>query len=99
MEIVQQHIIAIQALCRQYHVLQLYTFGSILSTRFSAESEIDLLVNFSDVGEAEYADNFFDFKYALETLLQRPIDLLESKTIQNPYLAQSIHQQKKLIYG
>jgi hypothetical protein len=46
-----------------------------------------------------YADNYFDFKFSLEAILKRPVDLLEEKAIRNPYFKESIDTQKKLIYG
>ncbi len=47
----------------------------------------------------DYADNYFDFKFALERILDRKIDLLENKANKNPFLKQSIESSKKLIYG
>lgn len=98
MEIVQQHIDKIKKLCRQYHVQKLYIFGSVLTNKFNPQSDIDFLVDFENVNMNEYADNFFDFKYSLEDLLHRDIDLLESKAISNPYLKQNIDSTKKIIY-
>ena len=40
----------------------LYAFGSVLSDKFNDESDIDLIVNFSDVQLLDYADNYFDLK-------------------------------------
>jgi hypothetical protein len=47
----------------------------------------------------EYADNYFDLKFALEDALKRSIDLLEDKAIKNPYFRNSINLQRQLIYG
>ena len=77
----------------------MYAFGSVLTNRFSDKSDIDLIVDFKDVELLKYADNYFDFKFSLEDLLKRPIDLLEEKAIKNPYFKQSVDNQKKLIYG
>jgi predicted nucleotidyltransferase len=77
----------------------LYAFGSVLTNKFNSESDIDLLVNFADMKLEDYADNYFDFKFSLQDILQRPIDLLEEKTMKNPYLRKSINQQRQLIYG
>ena len=44
-------------------------------------------------------DNFFDFKYALENLFGRKVDLLEEQTIKNPYLKKNVDATKTLIYG
>jgi len=82
-----------------HKVKSLYAFGSVLTDRFNKESDIDLIVDFSNITVEEYADNYFDFKFALQDMLKRPIDLLEEKAIKNPYFIQSIHQQRQLVYG
>ena len=99
MDIIQQNINQLQNLCRQFHVLRLYLFGSALTRDFNPESDIDFLVDFDKVDMYEYADNFFDFKYSLQDLFHRDIDLLESKAVTNPYLKNSIDRTKQLIYG
>ena len=48
---------------------------------------------------SDYFDNFFDFKYALENLFGRKVDLLEEQTIKNPYLKKNVDATKTLIYG
>jgi predicted nucleotidyltransferase len=47
----------------------------------------------------DYADNYFDFKYSLEDLFKKEIDLVESKAITNPYFKKTIDQTKLLVYG
>lgn len=47
----------------------------------------------------DYFDNYFDFKYSLEDLLGREVDLLEEQTIKNPYLKKNVDTNKALIYG
>lgn len=86
-------------LCHHHKVKSLYAFGSILTDRFNNESDIDLIVDFSNIAVEDYADNYFDFKFSLQDILKRPIDLLEEKAIKNPYFRQSINQQRQLIYG
>jgi predicted nucleotidyltransferase len=70
-----------------------------LTNKFSEKSDVDLIVSFKEMELLRYADNYFDFKFSLENILQRPVDLLEEKAIRNPYFKQSIDKQKKLIYG
>ena len=98
MSIVEKNIDKIRFLCNQHRVARLFVFGSILSDNFKKSSDIDFLVDFADVDLNDYADNYFAFKNALESLLKRQIDLLEDKAIKNPYLRQSIDSSKQLIY-
>jgi predicted nucleotidyltransferase len=94
-----QFVPAIIKLCEIHKVKSLYAFGSVLTDRFNKESDIDLIVDFSNITVEEYADNYFDFKFALQDILERPIDLLEEKALKNPYFRQSIDQQRQLVYG
>jgi predicted nucleotidyltransferase len=86
-------------LCKMHKVKSLYAFGSVLTESFNKESDIDLIVDFSIMNVEDYADNYFDFKFSLQDILKRPIDLLEEKAIQNPYFRQSVYQQRLLVYG
>jgi hypothetical protein len=86
-------------LCKAHKVKSLYAFGSVLTDNFNKESDIDLIVDFSNIDVEDYADNYFDFKFSLQDLLKRPVDLLEEKAIKNPYFRQSVNQQRKLVYG
>lgn len=86
-------------LCQQNKVKSLYVFGSVLTDRFSDKSDIDLVVDIDSVDPIEYADNYFNLKFALQDLFKRPIDLLENKAIKNPYVRQKIDNSKYLIYA
>ncbi len=99
MELVKKKMNQLQELCKKYHVIRLYVFGSILTNTFHQNSDIDFLVDFDNVDLFEYADNYFDFKYSLQDLFQKDIDLIESKAITNPYLKKNIENSKQLIYG
>ena len=74
-------------------------FGSILTDRFNDDSDVDLVVSFNKAEVSDYFDNYFDFKYSLEELLGRDVDLLEEQTIKNPYLKRNVDATKALIYG
>lgn len=74
-------------------------FGSVLTNRFNDDSDVDLVVDFNKTEVGDYFDNYFDFKYSLQDLLGREIDLLEEQTIRNPYLKKNVDSTKMLIYG
>jgi len=90
---------AIYQLCRQNKVKTLYAFGSVLTSRFSKKSDIDFVVDIDSVEPYEYADNYFNLKFALQDVLKHNIDLLEEKSIRNQYIRANIEQSKKLIYA
>ncbi len=97
--IIESNIDKIRLLCLRYKVSKLFVFGSVLKSSFTAESDIDLIVDFNQIDINEYADNYFDLKDQLESLFQRPVDLLEEKGIRNPFLRAEIGAQKQLVYG
>ena len=99
MNLIDKHIAEITKLCLEHNVKQLYVFGSILTSKFDKQSDIDMVVDFDPMDVCRYADNYYDFKFSLEDILKRPIDLLEEKAIKNPYFMQSINQQRELVYG
>jgi hypothetical protein len=98
MSIIDQNIVRIRKLCEQHYVSQLSVFGSILTGKFDQNSDIDLLVDFSNIELQNYADNYFSLKQALEEIFRRQVDLLENKAIKNPYLRQSIDSSKRILY-
>ena len=77
---------------------KLYVFGSILTEAFSEASDIDLIVDFEPIDLLLYVDNYYDLKYSLKDVLQRPVDLLEEKAIKNPYFQQVVNNKKQLVY-
>lgn len=99
MKLIETNIQKIAALCKKYKVNKLFVFGSILTNRFNDNSDVDFVVSFNKAEVSDYFDNYFDFKYALEELFGREVDLLEEQTIKNPYLKKNVDTTKALIYG
>jgi uncharacterized protein len=89
----------IEILCKKHKVKRLYVFGSALTEKFNDKSDIDLIVDFDSVDLNNYADNYFDLKFSLQSIFQRTIDLLEEKAIKNPYFKKSVNDQRQLVYG
>jgi hypothetical protein len=98
MKLLEENIKQIIELCEKHKVKELYVFGSILREDFNPESDVDLIVDFQEMDPIDYGDNYYDFKFSLEDLLQREIDLLEDQAIKNPYLKDSIDSKKSLLY-
>jgi predicted nucleotidyltransferase len=86
-------------LCKEHRVKSLYAFGSVLTKQFNNDSDVDLIVSFYDIPVEDYVDNYFDFKFSLQDIFSRPVDLLEEQAIKNPYFRQKINNSKQLIYG
>lgn len=91
----------IAALCRRFHVRQLDVFGSAArGTDFDPEhSDVDFLVEFEPDNPLAGFEAYFGFKEALEMLLARPVDLVMSGAIENPYLRASIERSREPVFA
>ena len=75
-------------------------FGSANTSRFDARrSDADFLVEFDRSTDRRLADQFFGLKEELERLLERKVDLLTEASLQNPYLARSINQNRRRLFA
>ncbi|WP_238325412.1 nucleotidyltransferase family protein [Lunatimonas lonarensis] len=99
MKELSKHIDQIKELCSLYKVNALFAFGSVTTDKFRPDSDIDLVVDIEEKDPLSYSDSYFNFKFQLEQLLQRQIDLLEQKAIKNPHLKEQIEKTKVLIYA
>jgi uncharacterized protein len=99
--LIEQHIEAIQLLCREYQVTRLDVFGSTTRPDFDPQhSDIDLLVEFApgtDLGP--WMARFFELQARLEALLGRKVDLTMAASVRNPYLLRSINQDRQVLYA
>ncbi|MDB4922176.1 nucleotidyltransferase domain-containing protein [Mucilaginibacter sp.] len=95
----KDHIEQIKQLCNAYHVKSLFAFGSVVSDKLNPTSDIDLIVDIDSKDPIDYSDNYFALKFQLESILKRPVDLLEDKALKNPFLKKQIDNTKVLVYG
>lgn len=88
------------AFCRRHRVARLAVFGSALRDDFDPQqSDLDFLVEFQPLPPGNYADAYFGLKEGLETLFQRPVDLVVESAIKNPYFLKSVQQNKHGLYA
>lgn len=100
MNILNDNLAKIVALCKQHKVKKLYAFGSVLTPRFNEHSDVDILVDFnSEINHNNYADNYFDLYNALKSLFGRDVDLVDETAVKNPYFKEELDATKYLIYG
>lgn len=88
-------------LCRRFGVRCLEVFGSALAeaTFDPQRSDIDFLVEFEPMEPVRHAKSYFGLLAALQDLFARPIDLVESGAVKNPYLRESIDKARYQIYA
>lgn len=98
--LIEDHRAEIAALCRTYHVRRLEVFGSVVRDDFDPErSDVDFLYEWADDPERNRFHDYFDLKEGLEGLLGRPVDLVSSRAMRNPYLIAAIAPQRRLVYA
>lgn len=101
MKIIELNIHKIIEICMRFHVRKLWVFGSVLTSRFNENSDVDLCVDFDwdKISLLDSANNFFGFQEALESLLGRKIDLTDDSAVRNPYFREELNETRQLIYG
>lgn len=98
--LVQAKLGAIVELCGRHSVCRLALFGSAVRDDFDPErSDLDFLVDFEPLPPARHADAYFGLLADLETLFERPIDLVESSALRNPYRRREIEATQVLLHA
>lgn len=97
--IIEENIEQIKTLCIDHNVRELFAFGSVVTGRFSDNSDIDLLISFKPMEYGDYADNYFEIADKFKEIFNRSVDLVTEKSLKNPYFIKSINKTKTLLYG
>ncbi len=85
-QIIQTHATELH---QRFKVQHLSLFGSFAREEAREDSDVDLLVEFT---EPPRAREFFELQFYLEDLLHRPVDLVTDKALRpqlRPYVEQS----------
>ena len=99
-QIVENKLEEIIALCKVYNVSSFALFGSAAKDSMNEQSDLDFLVEFSEeIDVLNYADNYFSFLEELENLLGKKIDLVSKNSLKNPILIEEIHRSKVNLYA
>lgn len=85
-------------LAQDVGVLELHLFGSVLREDFGPESDIDLLVSFSQDRHYSLFD-VFEIRDRFASLLGRRVDLVEMEGLVNPYRRENILKNSRKIYA
>jgi uncharacterized protein len=81
------------ALCRRHRVARLDVFGSAARQAHGA-ADLDFLVEFEDLPTDDYADAYFGLLEDLETLFDRPVDLIMTSAVKNPFVRETIERSR-----
>ncbi len=87
----------IEKFCKKYHIVYLALFGSVLTSNFSAKSDIDVLVKF----EKKHIPHLFSFagiESELGEIIGRQVDLKTPNDL-SPLFRNEVLTKAKPIYG
>ncbi len=87
----------IERFCKKYHIIYLAIFGSVLTSNFSAKSDIDILVKF----EKKHIPHLFSFagiESELGEIIGRQVDLKTPNDL-SPLFRDEVLTKAKPIYG
>ncbi len=88
------------ALCQQHHVRCLEVFGSAATGPFDPRtSDLDFLVAFHPLEPGECADAYFGLLEGLQELFARPVGLVMTRAISNPYFRRAIERTREVFYA
>lgn len=97
---IQRHRAGIEDLCRRFHVRRLEIVGSATRDDFDpSRSDFDLIVEFAPDQTRRALDAYFGLQEQLETLLERPVDLIMAGAVKNPYVRADLDRSRVLLYA
>jgi uncharacterized protein len=89
---IQKHLGEIKAILLANKVKKAFIFGSACTDHFDDKSDIDIVLDFQDDLDPVTAGKlWWNLLFSLEDALNRPVDLLTSKSIKNPYLIKDLN--------
>jgi hypothetical protein len=88
----------LESFCIRWKVTEMALFGSVLSTNFRPDSDIDILVTFAPKAHWSLFD-LVSMQQELEELLGRPVDIVERGSLRNPFRRRSILANMEIVYA
>jgi hypothetical protein len=83
--------------CRTWKVIELSLFGSVLRDDFRPDSDVDVLVVFAPDAPWSYWD-WGSMTEQLEAIFCRRVDLVEKRSLVNPYRRHRILTTRRIIH-
>ena len=94
-----QKLADVAALCRRFGVARLEVFGSASASGFDPlSSDYDFIARFVPQSGVSMARRFLGLSDALEALLERRVDLMTDRPIENPYLRAAVDATRTTVY-
>ena len=88
----------IEDFCRRWKIEEFSLFGSVLREDFGADSDVDVLVSFSE--DAHWSlFKLVDMIEELQKIFGRKVDLVDKDALRNPYRRHEILTTKEVIHA
>ena len=84
--------------CKRWSVSEFSIFGSVLRDDFRPDSDVDVLVSFTQDAHISLFD-LAQMQVELEALFDRPVDLVEKAGLRNPYRRDEILKTAQVVYA
>jgi uncharacterized protein len=88
----------IMEFCQRWEIVEFAIFGSVLRDDFRADSDIDVLLTLSAAQKWSLFD-LMDMQHELELMFGRSVDLLEKRSLKNPFRKAEIMRTHQVIYA
>jgi len=88
----------IAVFCQRWKVTEFSLFGSVLRDDFRPDSDVDVLVTFSEGARISLFD-LVQMKLELEEIFHRPVDVIEKDALENPFRKREILRTAQVIYA
>ena len=96
--IITNNITQIKAICKEHKVKELYVFGSAARNEMKEDSDVDFSVDFEEINEKDFANNYFSLMEKFQKLFKRNVDFVTEKFLVNKYFINDLNKNKvKLI--
>ena len=90
----------ISRLCQQFGVTRLEVFGSAATGAFDvARSDIDFVIDFEERENQSLFKRYFGLKEEFEALFGRPVDLVMTDAMKNPFFIESVNRTRRPVYA
>ena len=97
---IQAQMPQVLALLAKHKIKDAYFFGSVLTEKFTQNSDIDFLINFEDgLDPIDRGELWWNLHDALRDSLHHEVDLVSESSLKNPYFIKIVNETKVKIYG
>lgn len=88
---------SIERICSSNGVEHLFLFGSAKNDLVTA-NDLDFVVEFKRMTPAEHVEAYFGLLESLVSMFGKPIDLVERRSVRNPYFLQELKETMVPVY-